>query len=165
MNDRVENGRKNVFPPCLFDPAQVYDLVILSKRLMGVGERDLTGRDGGPQGRMRCLLRWRGGERDPSSRRPLAPGSRNEIPRPLSRRCRWSKCVWRGLFKLSSGGEKKREEVEEEARLLFSALSLSKNQTPPKKSTSSGKPAKESVRDRGHRASGEKDQITHSAFT
>lgn len=46
--------------------------------------------------------------------------------------------VWRGLFKLSSGGEKKREEVEEEARLLFSALSLSKTKLPPRKPLAAG---------------------------
>lgn len=60
----------------------LYDLVILSKRLMmGAGKWDLTGRDGGPRGRASCLLRWRegGGERDPSSRRSFAPGSRNGI--------------------------------------------------------------------------------------
>lgn len=40
----------------LLAPAQVYDLVILSKRfIMGVGKWDLTGRDGGPRGeRVAC---------------------------------------------------------------------------------------------------------------
>lgn len=40
----------------------LYDLVILSKRLMmGAGKWDLTGRDGGPRGRASCLLRPQSG--------------------------------------------------------------------------------------------------------